>query len=316
MCIFIWLDSMSDEDDEHIRWMHEFFKPTEYKEPPESVFLDRRKILRYDPDELLFQYENLQLMKNIFEVTFESPPKNKQLVISGPSESGKSTLASYFCKWLEKKGAEIGIKIKPIYVNPYYGQNLYKMAIDIMDQLKISTAVPRKYKPEIEFEIIHDFLDINKIHVIFIFNQIEGYFRNFVNANADKVHHIVESMGSLITESSVIILTREDKIVRQARKRFPDLSQIELAPLTKQQVSIILNERIKMAFKTGTISNKLISYIIDLIFSDAKDLERQRISTGLKILKESGDYADEREGDREVSFEDVEKAKIVFIRPI
>jgi cell division control protein 6 len=210
----------------------------------------------------------------------------RNLFVHGQPGIGK-TLA---CRKVLEDLEEDSDDIIPIYINCWQKNTTYKILIDICNQLDY--RLTHNKKTDELFKVVKAM--INKMSAVFIFDEADKL------EDFDFLYSILEEIYRksvfLITNEKEWISTLEDRI---RSRLMPET--LEFRPYNGKETDGIIKERIRYAFQEGVWPEEPIEVAVE------KTFELQDIRSGLFILREAGNNAEDR-ASRKVNLEDVKKA--------
>jgi len=212
----------------------------------------------------------------------------RNLIIHGKPGIGK-TLA---CKKVLEDLEEETDDIIPLYINCWQKNSSYKIFSELCDQLGFK-FVQNKNTEDL-FKIVRD--RVNTKSAVFVFDEIDKI------EDYDFLYSILEE----VYKKSIFLITNHkgwiSGIDNRIRSRLiPDI--LEFKSYDLKEMTEIFSQRVEYAFYDGVFTK---SDIVDIA---KKAFELQDVRTGLYLLKEAGNFAEDRSS-KKVDSEDVKRALV------
>ena len=251
--------------------MNDLFK--NFSKNNESLFLNEH-MLSYDYQPKLVPHrENQQhFIASCIKPLFEKR-SGKNLFIFGQPGIGKTVSLVHVLNELNEKTDEI----ETIYINCWKKDSSHKMAIEICHQLGYKFT-HNKGTDEL-FEEIKTRL--NKKSAVIVLDEVDKL------SDFQTIYNLLED----IYRKCIFFITNDKKFLISLDARLKSrlsLSELEFKPYNYEQTKDILNERKKYAFVKDAFSQDAFEIIAK------KSYEVQDIRTGLFLLQESGNIAEEK----------------------
>ncbi|AEE93409.1 ORC1-type DNA replication protein [Acidianus hospitalis] len=274
-----------------------------------SVLKDGSKLNPdYIPERLPHREDKLKELTIAFRDIVNEPGKSSvRVVITGRTGTGKTVTARIFGKAFAEQVKNRGIKVEYVHVNCHRERTLYLITLKIAEQLKLSIP-PRGLSSQEVFKIIHEYLERRNMYVIITLDEFD-YFLN--SSPPEDIYFIVRLYDELavnVKRVSYIFIIRDlttlsslDKTVRDHIAR--DI--IEFPPYKSNELYDILQDRVKIAFYDGTVSDDAVKFISDINGFDKGGSGNARLS--IETLELAGRIAD-AEGSPIVTVEHAKKA--------
>lgn len=230
--------------------------------------IKNRKTLTIDyvPEKLPFRDEESKTIAQVLSVVLKDG-KPSNLLVFGKPGTGKTAVVKNVINRLKKKSIEHGIEIAVTIVNAKTANTSYKVLYDIAEDMGIN-KIDKKLKVhftglsmgEATVRIL-EYIKRNNLHVILVIDEIDS----LVGRNGDDILYSFTRANERLLESGFISLigisnslTFKDKLDPRVRS---SLSEEELIfnPYTVPQLREILNERSRLAFNDGAISQSSIN---------------------------------------------------------
>jgi archaeal cell division control protein 6 len=232
-----------------------------------SSLVKNRQALTIDyvPEKLPFRDEEAKTLAQVLSTVFKGArPSN--LLLFGKPGTGKTAVAKNVVERLQKKSNELKIDITVIFINAKAAGSAYKVLFEIAEELGIN----KEQGKQVHFtglsmgeatDRILQYIQKRKMHIILIVDEIDSLvdksgddiLYNFTRANQrmDK--------GGFVTLIGISnSLTFKDKLDPRVRSSLSEEETV-FNPYTVGQLREILQERSKLAFNEGAISDAAIN---------------------------------------------------------
>jgi cell division control protein 6 len=252
----------------------------------ESVFMDPIA-LDYDYVPKLMPYrENEQFKIAACIKPLFAQRTGKNVFVYGKPGIGKTLAIKHILQELEEQTDDI----LPIYVNCWQKNTTFKVLLEICDI--VGYKFTQNKKTEDLLKIAKDI--INKKSVVFVFDEVDK------SEELDVLYTLMEQ----IYRKSIIMITNfkswiDDLDIRVKSRLTPEL--IEFKPYNAEETKGILKNRKQYAFQHNAWDEDAFEAVVK------KTAELEDIRSGLYIMRESGNSAEERSS-RKIEKTDVEKA--------
>lgn len=210
----------------------------------------------------------------------------KNVFVYGKPGIGKTLAIKHIIQELEDETDDI----YPIYVNCWQKNTTYKVLLEVCDQLGYKFT--QNKKTEELFKIVQDI--VNKKSAVFVFDEVDK------SEELDVLYTLVEG----IYRKTIIMITNfkswMDNLDMRVKSRLtPEL--IEFAPYNQKETEGILRNRMQYAFQKEVWDENAFAKVVQ------KSADLQDIRSGLYIMKEAGNTAEERSS-RLIEVNDVDLA--------
>ena len=249
----------------------------------------------YVPEKLPFRDEETKTLAQVLSPIFKNTrPSN--LLLFGKPGTGKTAVARNVVERLSKKSTELKMHIDVLFINAKTAGSAYKILFEIAEELGIN----KEQAKQVHFtglsmgeatDRILQFIQKRKLNIILVIDEIDSLvdkngddiLYNFTRANQKMKDCFITLIG--ISNS----LTFKDKLDPRVRS---SLSEEELVfnPYTVEQLRLILQERAKVAFSEGTISDATVNLCAAIAGREHGDARK-----AINLLRVSAELA-EREG--------------------
>ena len=197
----------------------------------------------------------------------------KNAFIFGQPGVGKTVACRHILNELEEETDEI----IPIYINCWQRNTTYKIILEICDMMDFKFV--QNKKTEELFRWVRQ--SLNKKAVVFVLDEADKL------EDIDFLYMILEEIYKktiiVITNYKEWLLDLDDRV---KSRLMPEV--IEFMPYNYEETKGILKQRLEYAFHANVFGNEAIDAIA------AKTFEAQDIRTGLYLLKEAGQAAEEK----------------------
>jgi len=274
---------------------------------PRSVFKDESKLdINYVPLRLLHREQQLKLLHEFFRFTLETPGKMSQRVlITGKIGTGKTALSQRFGLNVTQEAKRRNIDLRYVHVNCRECKGKLFMTM-LQPILMFQPRFPRRgYSSEEALQILMELLDEKDVYLILALDELEALIQNEGSEALYKLTRIQESRLKKPQRLSLLCILRDlshlEKLDPSTRSTLQN-NLIKLEEYSKQQLRDILEARVSLAFRWGTVPEETVEMI-----SELAELEGGNARYAIELLWRAGKYADV-EGLLEVVPECVRKA--------
>ncbi len=255
----------------------------------ETLFKDDT-VLDFDflPSKILYREDLINnIVLGIKPLFFNQKPNN--FFIFGVPGIGKTASVRFVLKELEEKTDNI----KPLFINCWRNTTKHSIFVEIARQINL--PFPDKgISTETIIQTVFTKLK-NKKGVVIVFDEIDK------SSNQDFLYEFIENLGRKV---SVILITNNKEFILSIDDRIKSrlcLETIEFKPYSFDEVTGILKERVKYAFKPSVVEEEVIKLISEQAFN------KKDVRLGLFLLLKSGKIA-ERDASKKVLEKHYEKA--------
>lgn len=278
-----------------------------------TVFKDEAKLdINYVPAQLPHRNAQLQLLNEFFRHTTEQPGKMSQRVlIAGKIGTGKTVLSQNFGLKITKKAEKRNINLHYVHVNCRERKgSLFLILQQIIH--RFHPNFPRRgYSTEELTPALMQTLDEQNAYLILALDELESLIREEQSDALYKLTRIQESRTRLPQRLSLICILRNPEQLEKLDPSTRSTLQHNLIYLKKysdKELGNILNHRVELAFKPGTVSEETVYLAAKLAAS-----EEGNARYAIELLWRAGKYADASQASY-VSPEFVRKA-VVSVYP-
>jgi cell division control protein 6 len=257
-----------------------------------TVFKDETKLdINYIPTQLPHRNAQLQLLTQFFRYTTEQLGEMSQnVVIAGKIGTGKTVLSQNFGFNINKKAEKQNINLQYVHINC----RALKGSLFLILQRIIHRFHPnfpkRGYSPEELMPVIMQTLDKQNAYIILALDELESLIQEEGSDALYKLTRIQESRAGLPRRLSLICILRNPKQLEKLDPSTRSTLQHNLIYLkiySKKELCDILNHRVDLAFKPGTVPEETIHLAAKLAAS-----EEGNARYAIELLWRAGKYAD------------------------
>ena len=249
----------------------------------------------YVPERLPFRDEETKTLAQVLSTIFRGArPSN--LLLFGKPGTGKTAAARTVIEKLKLKSHELGIEITVPMVNAKLANSAYKVLFEIAEEL----GVNKEQGKQVHFtglsmgeatDRVLQFIQRKKLNLVMVIDEIDSLIDksgddilyNFTRANQRMKGGFVTLIG--ISNS----LTFKDKLDPRVRSSLSE-EEIVFNPYTVDQLRQILQERAKLAFSEGAISDAAVNLCAAIAGREHGDARK-----AIDLLRVAAELA-EREG--------------------
>jgi len=257
-----------------------------------SVFKDESKLdINYVPKHLLHRRLQLNLMNQFFRFAIENPGRMTQrALIIGKIGTGKTVLSQHFGINIVKEAEERNINLKYVHINC----RECKGSLFIILQRTITKFIPafprRGYSAEELLQALMQILDEENAYLILTLDELEALVRNEGSDPLYNLSRIQEDRLDAPKRLSLICILRQpeylDKLDPSTRSTL-QRNIIQMEDYSKSQLIDILNDRVNLSFREGTVSDQTLNLIAEQGYSEGGNARY-----AIELLWRAGKYAD------------------------
>ena len=219
----------------------------------------------YVPEKLPFRDEEIKALAQVLSTIFKGArPSN--LLLFGKPGTGKTAAARSVVDRLAKKATDLKTNVTVLFVNAKIaGGSAYKVLFEIAEELGINKGQEKQVHftglsmGEATDRVLH-FIQRKKLNLVLVIDEIDSLvdrsgddiLYNFTRANQRMNGGFITLIG--ISNS----LTFKDKLDPRVRSSLSE-EEIVFNPYTVDQLRQILQERAKLAFSEGSISDAAVN---------------------------------------------------------
>jgi len=274
-----------------------------------SVFKDESKLdINYVPRRLPHRVSQLNLLNQFFRFAIESPGKMTQRVLLlGKVGTGKTVLSQHFGLNIMKEAEKRNINLNYVHVNCRECKGSLFMILQ-RTILNFHPHFPKRgYSAEELLQALMQTLDEENAYLILVLDELEALIRS---EGADPIYNLTRIQEDRLKAPqrlSLICVLRQSEYLNKldsSTKSTLQRNVIHLEEYSKPQLEDILEDRVNLAFKQGTVSTQTMTLLAESAYSEGGNARY-----AIELLWRAGKYADASEM-QEVSPECVRKAAV------
>jgi cell division control protein 6 len=271
-----------------------------------TIFKDEAPLsLEYMPPRLLHRDAQMRFLTQLFRFSIDSPFSTSQrALITGDVGTGKTVLCQRFGADLVRAAKNRKVNLQYVHVNCREAKGSLFMIIKRVLTHFEPEFPKRGFAPEELLHTLMDMLDDKNMHLILALDELEHLIRTEGTTPIYNLTRIQEERVGKPIRLSIICILREQACLQQLDKSTQDTLQRNIIKLDKynsSQLVMILNDRVKLAFKENTVSDEALQLVAD-IGGQSGDARYS-----IELLWRAGKYADS-ETAKHVSADHVRKA--------
>ncbi|MEM2912261.1 MAG: ORC1-type DNA replication protein [Candidatus Bathyarchaeia archaeon] len=257
-----------------------------------TVFKDETKLdINYIPPKLPHRQLQLQLLNKFFQYTLQTPGKmSLHVLITGSVGTGKTALAQFFGQNILKEAEKHKVNLHYVHVNCRQQKGSLFLVLQQIAQHFHPTFPKRGYSAEELLHMVLQILDDQNAYLILTLDEMEPLIQREGSDALYKLTRIQENRLNKPKRLSLICVLREAKffeILDESTKSTLQHNIIHLNQYSKFQLHDIINDRVALAFKHGTMSPESVELIAELA-----EMENGNARYAIELLWRSGKYAD------------------------
>lgn len=268
-----------------------------------SIFKDQSKLSPdYVPGTLVHRDEEFRELSRLFKPVLEDKA-SQRVLITGSVGVGKTALSLRFGRELEAGAEKRGFRHDYVHINCRKERTPYTVIRELMNHY-FPRLSRRGFAPEELLSDVVDWLESHDAYLTVGLDELDFFVRQ---NGPDLLYSFIragEETGAP-NRLSVIAISRSSNFFRlldEATMSTFMHNKIELDKYNAQQLTDILKNRVKVAFRPGTVNDE----VIDLISEAASQRGDARFA--LELLWHAGRLAD-KEGLEKVTLENARTAK-------
>ena len=279
-----------------------------------SVFKDESKLdINYVPQHLLHRKLQLNLMNQFFRFAVESPGKMTQrALIMGHIGAGKTVLSQHFGLNITREAKQRNINLNYIHINCRECKGSLFMILQRTIMKFIPNFPRRGYSAEELLQALMQILDEKDAYLILTLDELESLVQNEGSDPLYNLSRIQEDRINAPKRLSLICILRQPEHLENLDPSTRSTLQrniIQLREYSESQLEDILDDRVNLAFRDGTVPNQTMKLIAELGKSESGNARY-----AIELMWRAGKYADASEM-REILPECVRNA-VVSIYPV
>ena len=279
-----------------------------------SVFKDESKLdINYIPQHLLHRKLQLNLLNQFFRFAVENPGKMTQrALIMGHIGAGKTVLSQHFGLNITREAKQRNINLNYIHINCRECKGSLFMILQRTIMKFIPNFPRRGYSAEELLQALMQILDEKDAYLILTLDELESLVQNEGSDPLYNLSRIQEDRINVPKRLSLICILRQPEHLENLDPSTRSTLQrniVQLREYSESQLEDILNERVNLAFRDGTVPHQTMNLIAELGKSESGNARY-----AIELLWRAGKYADASEM-REVLPECVRNA-VVSVYPV
>ncbi len=268
-----------------------------------SVIKDLRALdFDYVPAELPHRTEQLKKLAQMFKPLFVNVAQNTY--VRGPVGTGKTALTKYFCQSLVQIARKQGKILEYIHIN------CRKRSTNSMVLLGVLTHFDprfpdRGFSVQEMLQVLRTHLQRKEAQLILVLDEVDALLKKDGSTLIYDLTRFNDEAMRTTTPVSVIMISQKDVLAEfeaATLSTFKRSNTIVLEKYTREELSDIIRQRVRLAFHANTVLGESVDLIAD-IASESGDA---RFS--IELLWKAGMYADEKHA-KQVMPEHVRAAK-------
>jgi len=271
-----------------------------------SIFKDEGPLsLEYLPPRLPHRDAQLKLLAQLFRFTLERPgSSSERVLISGDVGTGKTVLAQRFGHDIERVARERRVNIRYVHVNCRECRgSLFMILKRVLANFR-KDFPQRGLSGEELLEGLLAVLDRDQAYLILTLDEMDSLIGTEGSAALYSLTRAQETRIGSPLRMSLIGILRDLEALKKLDRSTTSTLQRNLIPLERyaaDQLEAILKERVRLAFKEGTVPTDTLGFIAELA------AETGDARYAIEVTWRAGKYADAG-GAKEVTPEHVRKA--------
>ena len=231
----------------------------------ESVFRDASKLLPdYVPRVLVHRDDEFRYLTRVFKPVIEDRA-SQRVLITGNVGVGKTALARRFGEELEPATKGRGLNLSYLHVNCRKDKTPYAVLMKLVQHYNPRWPA-RGLGPEKLLEMVVTYLNKHDAYLTLTLDELDY----FVQLNGPDLLYLLTRAGEELgapNRISIIAITRDKGFLRSLDAATQSTFMHNVLPLdryTAPQLADILNQRIREAFKAGTVDEDTAALIADI----------------------------------------------------
>ena len=257
-----------------------------------TVFKDEGKLdIAYVPPRLVHREKQLRLLNEFFRFILEVPGRMSQRVlITGRVGTGKTVLSQRFGLNLKREGEKRGVNLHYLHVNcREHRGKFYLILLNII--LHFKPNFPRRgFSAEELLHFLMEVLDEEDAYLLLALDELESLILAEGTEPLYKLTRIQETRLEKPRRLSLICILRNLEYLEKLDESTRSTLQkniIHLEEYSKPQIADIIKDRVKMAFRDGTVPEETVELIAELA-----EKEGGNARYAIELLWRAGKYAD------------------------
>ena len=269
-----------------------------------TIFKDEEKLdFGYVPDELPRRDEQLRLLAKIFSPVLKTQV-SENVFITGRVGTGKTAMAKKFGKDLRMYGSEMGKNIDVVHVNCRQRKTDASVMLKVIQHF-FKAFPDRGFSVDEILDSLRKKLEQDKLHLIVVLDEVDVLLKK---SGSDLIYFFTrfDEEDSWVKGSVSLILISQrqifDLLDSAALSTFKRTNVVECPAYSYDELKDIINQRVELAFKDGTVDSEVIDLIADIASTEGD------ARLAIELLLNAGKNAD-NVGRKLVEPDDVRTAK-------
>lgn len=279
-----------------------------------SVFKDETRLdINYVPSSLPHRQSQLKFLNQLFRFAVESPGEMTQRVlVVGNVGTGKTVLSQRFGLDITREAEKRRINLNYVHVNCRECKGSLFMILQRVI-LKFIPNFPRRgYSAEELLQTLMQILDERNTCLILGLDELEALIRSEGSDPLYSLTRVQEDRLNAPQRLSLVCILREPEyleVLDPSTRSTLQRNLIHLEEYSKPQLQDILDDRVNLAFRNGTVFTQTVELVVELASMEGGDARY-----AIELLWRAGKYADSLNM-KEVSPECVRKA-VASVYPV
>ncbi|MEM2966748.1 MAG: orc1/cdc6 family replication initiation protein [Candidatus Nitrosocaldaceae archaeon] len=250
-----------------------------------------RAVLRADyvPDKLLFRNNEITAVAEVLSPLLKGY-RASNLLLYGKPGTGKTAVARYVLKHLQRKANELNIKIALAYSNTKTANREYTMLVELGNSIGLKFPFTGLASSEL-FTRILNYINNYNLNTVFVLDEIDFLVKRYGD---EILYQMTRSNERLENGSLGLVGISNDLNFKEFLdpRVLSSLSEEEVvfAPYSVNELKEILLERVELGFYKDTVNTSAINLCAAIAGSEHGDARR-----AVDLLRVAGEVA-EREG--------------------
>lgn len=262
----------------------------------------------YVPFRLPHREEHLERLVKFFKLTIDQPGTlSERILITGGSGTGKTVTAKRVGTVLERIAKNQGMKLVYVHVNCRTTSGKFGLVQNIIRQTA-PTLPLRGYGP---IELLHalwDYLNEHNKFLVLTLDEVDYYLRRTGEDIIYELTRLTDAVTNVPQRINFMFIARNhtfmNEMSRETLSRFRPQERLEFPAYAEDQLTDILRDRAKEAFRENAVRTEIITFIAKNTAKYGKGDARYAL-----LLLLSAGLAAEREGQNAVLPEHVREAQ-------
>jgi cell division control protein 6 len=237
----------------------------------QSVFTDESTLsFDYVPPKLLHREEQLKRLAETFHTVIEKPGAlSPRAFIFGEVGVGKTALVKYFGEGMIRVAKNKEIKLLYVHINCRTVESKWALVLNIAMAVDPKELNIRGYGPNQMLHEIYDYLEYNNMYLLLALDEIDFFIKrtgenilyDFVRLNEELIN--VPKRLALIFISRDRTIYDLPQVDKSTLSSLFSANTIQLQQYLPTELTDILTQRVKLAFKPNTVLEEVIDFIAD-----------------------------------------------------